>query len=380
MTRRGRQEDYGWTRKTWSSAGKGRNTRRQLLTTLLKRVSRAFYLSIRVLPSGMREPVAIAYLLARAADTIADTPSITAERRLAHLSEFREIIEGESVIHAATRLSSELMGLQPTPGERHLLGSLLEVFELLDRLDGSDAKAVRSVVITLTSGMAFDLAKFGETNSDELASLETEEQLDEYCYLVAGCVGEFWTDISIAHTPSLLHWDAEDMRSVGVRFGLALQMTNILRDVPKDLQMGRCYLPDTELEKAGLRADDLRDVDNELRARPILSWGIRRTLEYFGAAEQYILSIPRRNLRLRLATLWPVLIGLGTLAELAASDGWLKPDTRIKIPRRAVYGIIALSLLCGRSNALSSLLIRRFRRRVQQISGHFDGAETRISK
>ena len=344
----------------------GRNIRHQLPTTLLKRVSRAFYLSIRVLPSGMREPVAIAYLLARAADTIADTPSISAEHRLAHLNEFRKFIEGESDIHAAMLLSSALANLQPTAGERQLLDSLHELLKLMDMQNESDAKAVRSVVITLTSGMAFDLMKFGETNSGKLASLETEEQLDEYCYLVAGCVGEFWTDISIAHTPSLPHWNSEDMRSLGVRFGLALQMTNILRDVPKDLRMGRCYLPSSELEKAGLRPDDLRDAANDRRARPIMAWGIHRTLEYFGAAEQYILSIPRRNLRLRLATLWPVLIGLGTLAELAASDDWLNPDTRIKIPRRAVYGIIALSLLCGRSNTLTKLWIRRVRRRVEQ--------------
>ena len=366
MTRRGRQADYGWTGKAWSSADEGRGARRRLLTTLLKPVSRAFYLSIRVLPPDMRESVAIAYLLARAADTIADTPSISAELRLAHLNEFRDILESESDTHATTRLSSALSGLQPTAGERHLLGSLHELFNLLGSLNESDAKAVRSVVSTLTSGMTFDLTTFGEPNSGNLTSLETEEQLDEYCYLVAGCVGEFWTDTSIAHTSSLLNWNAEDMRSLGVRFGLALQLTNILRDVPKDLRIGRCYLPDSELEKVGLRADDLRDTVESRRSRPILAWGIHRTLQHFGAAEQYILAIPRRNLRLRLATLWPVLIGLGTLAELAASDDWLNPDTRIKIPRRAVYGIIALSLVSGRSNVLSRLLIRRFRRRVEQ--------------
>ncbi len=366
MTRRGRQANYGWAREAWSSADELQDTRRHLLTTLLKRVSRAFYLSIRVLPFGMREPVAIAYLLARAADTIADTPSIAAENRLAHLNEFREIIEGESEIHSATRLSSALADLQPTAGERHLLGSLHELFKLRDRLSESDAKAVRSVVSTLTSGMVFDLTTFGEPNSGNLTSLETEEQLDEYCYLVAGCVGEFWTDISMAYTSSLLNWNVDDLRSLGVRFGLALQMTNILRDVPKDLRMGRCYIPESELEKAGLRAIDLRDAIDDCRARPVLAWGIHRTLEHFGAAERYILAIPRRNLRLRLATLWPVLIGLGTLAELAASDDWLNADTRIKIPRRAVYGIIALSVLCGRSNTLTRLWIRRVKRRVEQ--------------
>ena len=362
----GRKEGGGRTSDTCKPTDDGRDIRLQPLTTLLKRVSRAFYLSIRVLPSGMRESVAIAYLLARAADTIADTPSTAVERRLAHLIEFREIIEGEPDIHAATRLSSALTALQTTPEERHLLAHLPEIFSLLRNLNESDTTAVRAVVNTLINGMAFDLMTFGEPNSGNLISLRTEEQLDEYCYLVAGCVGEFWTDISMAHTSSLVHWNAEDMCSLGVRFGLALQLTNILRDVPNDLRIGRCYLPSSELEKVGLRPNDLLDASNDGHARPILAWGIYRTLRHFGAAEQYILAIPRRNLRLRLATLWPVLIGLKTLAKLAASDDWLNPVTRVKIPRRAVYGIIALSLLCGRSNALSRLLIRRIRRSVER--------------
>ena len=372
MARYGRKASIGGTDDTCEPADyNGRDSRRQLFTTLLKRVSRAFYLSIRVLPSAMRGPVATAYLLARAADTIADTPSVPAERRLAHLSDFREIIEGKSDILAAMGLSSALTDLQPTSGERRLLNSLPEIFNLLSGLSEPDAEAVRSVVRTLTSGMVFDLMTFGEPNSGNVTALETEEQLDEYCYLVAGCVGEFWTDTSIAHTPSLSHWDANQMRITGVRFGLALQMTNVLRDIPKDLRMGRSYLPRTVFGKVGLEPEDMLNAANVDRARPILAWGIRRTLEHFAAAEQYILAIPRRNLRLRLAALWPTLIGLGTLAKLAASNEWLDPDTRIRIPRRAVYGIIALSLLCGRSNALIRFWIKRIRRRVEQSIGPY---------
>ena len=146
---------------------------------------------------------------------------------------------------------------------------------------------------------------------------------------------------------------------------MALQMTNILRDAPKDLRIGRCYLPQSELARCGLRPQDLLDPDNAERARPLLIWGIRRALDLFADAQRYILAIPRRNLRLRLAALWPALIGLATLAELARSDDWLNPDTRVKIPRRAVYGIIALSLMCGRSNTLLKLWFRRLRRCVE---------------
>ena len=342
--------------------------RRRMLTELLKSVSRAFYLSMRVLPSAMREPVSIAYLLARAADTIADTVSVSPEQRILLLRKFRSILTREVGKDAAAELYAELTDLQPTGSERELLDSLPEVFTLYNGMDAADAERTRAVVLTLTSGMLFDLSTFQAENSGRLTALKTPEQLDEYCYLVAGCVGEFWTAISVAHTPSLVDWDEPEMHALGVRFGKALQMTNILRDVPKDLRLGRCYLPQNELDGAGLRAEDLLNAVNTDRARPILAWGIRKALDHFSAAEQYLLAIPRRNLRLRLAALWPVLIGLKTLTMLATSDDWLNPESRIKIPRGAVYGIIALSLLCGRSNALTRLWIRRIMRSVEQAT------------
>ena len=269
-------------------------------------------------------------------------------------------------VGAASRLSAALVELQPIGAERTLLGMLPTVIVPLTSLEDSDAEAVRSVVMTLTSGMLFDLTAFGSGESNSITALNSVERLDEYCYLIAGCVGEFWTDTSIAHTPSLSNWDADEMRTLGMRFGMALQMTNILRDLPKDLQMGRCYLPLSELQSNTPTPGDLLAANNFAMARPLLAWGIRRTLDHYTAAENYILAIPRRNLRLRLAALWPVLIGLETLAKLSRSDERLDPSAPTKIPRRQVYGIIALSLLCGRSNSLIGLWIRRIRRRIEQ--------------
>ena len=276
-----------------------------MLTGLLKSVSRAFYLSMRVLPSGMREPVSVAYLLARAADTIADTASMPVERRLAHLGVFRDILAGESIADAAAELAAALSDLQPTDGESELLDSLPDVFALLNDMNAADAALIRSVVDTLTSGMLFDLTTFGAEGAEEIIALQTADDLDEYCYLVAGCVGEFWAALSIAHTPSLSDWDKREMSAVGLCFGVALQMTNILRDAPKDLHTGRCYLPQAELARVGMRPQDLLDSANDNRARALLVWGIRRTLDRFTDAQRYILAIPRRNLRLRLAAIWP---------------------------------------------------------------------------
>ena len=338
-------------------------TRRILLTTLLKSVSRAFYLSLRVLPADLREPIGLAYLLARAADTIADTPLTPPERRLSHLRAFRARLAGEA---AAADMSAELDGAFANPAERALLQALPHAFALLESLTEFDRERTRAIVLTLTRGMEIDLTAFPPAEYGRVTALKTREQLDDYIYHIAGCVGEFWTEISIAHTPALGDWDGARMSALGVRFGSALQLTNILRDAPKDLRIGRCYLPRSELDRIGLRPADLLDARNAARARPLLAWGIRTALTDFATAERYIIAIPRRCLRLRLAALWPVLIGLSTLALLARADNWLNPAAPIKIPRRSVYAIVALSLICGRSNRLLALWIRRLRRRVER--------------
>ena len=143
----------------------------------------------------------------------------------------------------------------------------------------------------------------------------------------------------------------EDVKA-GVRFGKALQLTNVLRDIPRDLRIGRCYLPETRLSQLGLRPDDLLDPSAAPAARPALTWGIERALEHYQEAVGYILAIPRGSLRLRLAALWPVIIGIATLGKLAQNRDWLNPEVTTKVSRRWVYSVMAASLPAARSNTL----------------------------
>src|SRR5579862_2443033 len=226
---------------TLSSRAAQRST---LLGTLLKNVSRSFYLTLRVLPRGLREPVGLAYLLARAADTVADTQLIAPAQRLNLLLTLRTRVNGaEGGEDAAARIASELSSHQANPHERVLLQSLAQALELLDDCDAGDKREIQNVVTTLTEGMEFDLHTFPNETSGKLSALKTREELEQYTYMVAGCVGEFWTKMTIAHEPALRAWNLDEMSACGIRFGKALQYTNVLRDVPRDLRIGRCYFP-----------------------------------------------------------------------------------------------------------------------------------------
>ena len=329
--------------------------RAHLLGPLLKGVSRSFYLTLRILPAGMRDPVGLAYLLARAADTIADTSLIPPAQRLELLLALRQRVNGaEDGGSIAQRLAAEVATQQTQSDEKVLLESIGPALDVLAQLDEADRRAVRGIVTTLTEGMEFDLRTFPDERSGQVAALRTMDDLDRYTYLVAGCVGEFWTTMTYAHVPGVLAEAPGTMLDRGVRFGKALQMVNVLRDCGKDLRIGRCYLPADVQDRHGLVLHDLLDPANSRRAQPMLGELVRVSLDHFRSAMAYTFAIPRTAIRLRLACLWPILIGLETLLLLAGNDAWLDPARISKVPRGKVY------LVLGRSTAtvMSDTLLR----------------------
>ncbi|WP_420998296.1 phytoene/squalene synthase family protein [Cupriavidus sp. 30B13] len=332
-------------------------TRAFLLGPLLKGVSRSFYLTLRILPAGMRDPIGLAYLLARAADTIADTSLIPPAQRLALLLSFRDQVNGAAGDPALMRrMSEEVAGQQQQSDEKILLESLGPALAILPQLGESDRAAVRGIVSTLASGMEFDLRTFPDEASGRLVALREMDELDRYTYLVAGCVGEFWTTMTYAHMPGVLKAGPDTMLALGVRFGKALQMTNVLRDCGKDLRIGRCYLPSALLARYGLAPQDLLAPGNSARAQPLLFELVRHALGHFRAALDYTLTIPGAAVRLRLACIWPIVIGLETLLLLVDNPAWLDPARVSKVRRNTVYRVMAHSLPA----VASDWLVRRW--------------------
>jgi farnesyl-diphosphate farnesyltransferase len=290
----------------------------------------------------------VAYLLARAADTVADTRLVPRVDRLAHLETLRAAFRGEEADVAG--IARTCLPHQSQEAERALLDHVAAALGEVKALPSRDRDAVREVLATITTGMMFDLERFPGEDAATLTALESADDLDRYTYLVAGCVGEFWTVMHVAHRPRLRDWRLTEMAARGVRFGKALQMTNVLRDVPSDLRSGRCYLPARELDALGLGPADLLETSKSPRARPLLARLIALTLDHYDVGWQYTLAIPRREWRMRLACAWPLLIGLATLGAIARVPDPLAHPGPIKIARRDVRVILARSTAAVLSN------------------------------
>lgn len=311
----------------------------ELLGPLLKDVSRSFYLTLRALPRRVRRQIGLAYLLARATDTIADTALVAVDRRLQALDHFRKRILGQS---SAPLDFGDLASRQGMASERVLLDRGEAALELLSILSQADLERVRRVLDTITSGQELDLKRFGTVAEGQVVALSNGAELDDYTYRVAGCVGDFWTRVCRAHLFPAFEVDETTLLMDAVRFGKGLQLVNILRDFATDLGTGRCYLPADELAERGVAPADLLNANAETRMRPVYDGWLDAAEAHLRAGWRYTNALPRGQIRVRLACAWPILIGLQTLDLMRRNPALGKP---LRIPRKEVTAILRRSIL-----------------------------------
>lgn len=310
---------------------------------LLAAVSRSFYLSLRVLPRAVREPLSLGYLLARAADTIADVPARPAAERLALLASLETAILSENndndsdVPRDVTAASADFARDVTHEGERILLQRLGECLAALRASQPAERSLLRTVLQRIIRGQSLDLQRFPEGTP---GCLSTAAELDEYTWLVAGCVGEFWTEICLLHLPECARLPPTEMIEHGVRFGKALQLVNILRDQPKDMAQGRCYLPAEELRAAGIPSFTWPATDWKPWHAVRRQW-LENARTFLHSGRSYAAAL--RSVRLRFAVLLPLYIGEATL-ELLASASDTDPPRPAKVTRSTVKRLMLRAL------------------------------------
>jgi len=319
---------------------------------ILRSVSRSFYLSLRILPRSLRDPLSLAYLLARATDTIADTPEASVEVRRESLRDLASAIQGSTNPEVVARIRKSFSSLQKNDAERALIELLPAILEWHARINDRDRSEVRSVLQQINRGQMLDLERFGAGGG--IRALMRADELDEYTYLVAGCVGEFWTRVCFAHIPRFSSLSESEMLSLGVEYGKGLQLINILRDVGTDLRNGRCYLPAEEFHAAGISPEEI--LAKPERVEPIMQQWREKAAAGLKAGLEYSCAI--RPGRVRFATVLPALIGTRTLALMCAAGANIFKQT-VKVSRAEIRTIVSkMALNCASSSFLRRMFAR----------------------
>ena len=311
---------------------------------LLRSVSRSFYLSIRFLPAQLREPIAVAYLLARTTDTVADTAQISGTVRMETLQLLSNGIQGTASRDVVAELIASFVSLQRNASERQLLESLPDCIVCLEGMEHADCSDIRLVLEKITRGQMLDLQRFDDPQ--ETRALSTAADLDEYTYLVAGCVGEFWTRLCFRHVRQFSSRSEDEMLALGKGYGMALQLINVLRDAGSDLRAGRCYFPEHELTAAHLTPSQI--LSEPERFQPIYRTWLDKAKAGLTSGMEYSRAIENR--RVRAATVLPALIGARTIALLDAA-GATALQRSVKVSRgevRAMILSLALAMVSRR--------------------------------
>lgn len=285
---------------------------------LLRDVSRSFYLSLRALPPPVRGTLSLAYLLARAADTFADSGALSVERRLEALEATRAALGSEEgglrlIDCGLAVVENDAHGL--SAGEATLLHRLAEILAWYWAVPEVERALVRQALETIISGQTADVTR---------TRITTNEELDLYTFQVAGCVGEFWTRLSALKMPSFAKAPLEELIDRGIRFGKGLQLINVLRDVSKDAAIGRSYLPGVDATA--------RPEEKWAAAQP---W-IARCRDHLEQGRLYTKGI--RGVRSRFVKWLPLRLAEETLTLIVAA-GPAAMAVPVKVPRHRIRRI-----------------------------------------
>ncbi|MGH8127459.1 MAG: squalene/phytoene synthase family protein [Gammaproteobacteria bacterium] len=313
----------------------------QLQKELLERVSRTFALTIPALPSALARVVGNAYLLCRIADTIEDAAALDPDALHTHCERFIAVVEGRGDAKEFAREFQPHLAAHASVDEKRLIECTPRVLAITATFDDYERQALADCVRVMGRGMV----RFQRRKST--AGLADLAEHAEYCYVVAGCVGEMLTRLFVHYLPAL-EPRREELMAHAVSFGQCLQMTNILKDFWEDRANGACWLPRDVFLDEGLDLAEVTPGD------PRFARGYRRLIglahAHADAALSYTLALPAREPGLRNFCLWALFMAVVGHRKLLEHPDFAS-GAEVKISRRTVRRVVLWCRLAAKSNA-----------------------------
>ncbi|KXV10850.1 squalene synthase HpnD [Caballeronia megalochromosomata] len=260
----------------------------------------SFYLAMRILPAEQRDAMYQIYAFCRAVDDIADEGTLPRRERALALDRWREDID--ACYAGKPKQSLEAL-------TRHI-----QAFQL----SRDDFQAV-------IDGMAMDAA--GDIVAPD------EATLDLYCDRVASAVGRLSVRIFG------MHEDAG--RRLAHHLGRALQLTNILRDIDEDAEIGRVYLPRELLAREGISTSDPATIVGDARLPRVCAVLAERAKGHYAQSDAIMAASPRAQVRA------PRIMSAAyrTVLDANLKRGFDLPRTRVRTPRARLLWIVARHLI-----------------------------------
>lgn len=310
---------------------------------ILPQVSRTFALSIRFLPGSLGRAVLSSYLICRIADTIEDDPVASVETKTRLLDQLLECFDSAAT---ANRYPEKVESLAGEPAHISLVRHTDLVFALFRTLPSRSQQRVHHWVTEMVRGMQ----KFVDLYPRGIR-IQTLEEYKEYCYYVAGTVGYLLTDLWHEHSPSV---GAEEYKTLLKRcaaFGEALQTVNILKDIAWDAEHeNSIYIPQKALQEQGSSHHTLLSSHHLANNHAAIKDLVELAWSDLDDALEYLISIPKAAVPIRIFCILPLLFAYATLRDLTQSTAMLQSGGTVKITRAEVKSLMLVGPLAVVSN------------------------------
>ena len=297
------------------------------LQKLLIGASRTFALNIPMLPSPLVEAVTLGYLLFRNADTIEDAYLWPKERRITELERFIAVVNQPKNQALALEFASHYQHEEQIQDSNHveLLRLMPFLMQQLLQLPADYVGVITEHVSRTARGMQSWVQQHDNQNGLSLLRLK---QLNDYCYTVAGIVGEMLTTLFALYSPHIKEGRLLYLRTLEIGYAAGLQLTNIIKDSFRDHNEGRHYIPRQYLP---LSPDDPSE-----KIVPIFVYAYRNLVQGI----EYVLGVPAEETGIRKFCLIPVVLAGATLDRLLQHRSELYSGDDVKINRTKVFELL----------------------------------------
>jgi farnesyl-diphosphate farnesyltransferase len=294
------------------------NSSWQYCEKILPEVSRTFTLNIGELKGDTHKATLLGYLFFRIADTFEDNKFQDETQKIKALLHFADIFRGNKNLNERLKLYKPLkLQWEDNSPEKNLLQNGDRAIRCYFDLPTIYREIIDRHIALTSEGMA-KFQKKKRDSSTEFFQLQDINDLEEYCYYVAGVVGEMLTQIFSQQSDiATIKSQLEDHQ---IQFGLALQMTNIMKDHQKDIDRGWCYIPASITEICGITLDKAKSLSVGQKRR-ILSELTPVILSYFDSTLKYIKIIPVTQRAIRMFCIIPFVLAYNTLYNLVRMKG-----------------------------------------------------------
>lgn len=307
-----------------------------ILRDLLRTASRTFAIGIEQLPKALCNATTVAYLLLRVSDYLEDNEEMPAERKIALLSLWEEILKENARVE---ELTNQIQNVDTSNPDAIVAQHAADILEQLKSLPDVAQETIQQHVINSTHGMARWVARGPQVND--------EADMDDYMFEVAGRVGYLMTNLFSWYTSAIRN-KKNILLPLARESGLALQTVNVIRGLRKDYERGWVYIPKSFLAAVNLSTHEMFQPENSTEAIKVLDMLADKAERHLHGALTYIKSLPRWQHRIRLACIFPLMFAIRTLAISRRNVQVFESEA--KITREEVKQIVKDATLWGWSN------------------------------